>query len=230
MRKGGKTVERICDNCEHCTEDAKGVYVCIVGPREYTTTDKEGYYLGGTVVMPWEQCKWPEGEDHIRSFLQRFEPIDEAKTAKLWAQSEPRYYINLITNRFPGYKEVVFHLFHRYMPEEEARHFTVGSNHLDPYVASYIEEAFSKEELRQLHKYFSEYYEPDRLRARVADPPDNHVIGYGAYPVGGGTDFYGFSEADDYSLPFKVWGFFDLRHSETALRRKGRAAGQAQSR
>jgi len=213
-------VERICDNCENCAEDVRGIAVCRVGPREYTTTNKDGYYLGGTIVMPWEQCKWPEDEDHIRSFLQRFEPIDEAKTTELWKRLEPRYYVDLITNRYLGYKEVEFNLFHCEIPEEEARRFTVGSNHLDPYVVSHIEQTFSKEELRQLHKYFSEHYEPDRLRAGVAGPPGNHCIGYGAYPVGGGTDFYSFSEADDYSLPFKVWGYFDLRDRGTALRVK----------
>jgi len=207
-------VERICGNCEHCEEDVRGIAVCTVGPREYTTTNKDGYYLGGTIVMPWEQCKWPEDEDHIRSFLQRFEPIDEAKTAELWERLEPRYYVDLITNRYPGYKEVEFNLFHCEIPEEEARHFTVGSNHLDPYVVSHIEQTFSKDEVRQLHRYFSEHYKPDRLKAQRAGPPSNNCIGFGAYPVGGLTDFYSFSEVDDYSLPFKVWGFFDLRKAK----------------
>jgi hypothetical protein len=43
--------------------------------------------------------------------------------------------------------------------------------------------------------------------------PEN-IMGTSAIPVGGGTDFVTTSESDDYDLPFKVWGFYDVRGCE----------------
>jgi len=146
--------------------------------------------------------------------------LDEGATAELWAKSEPRYYADLVTIRYPGYKEVTFGLFHTGMSNEELAPLVVlaPGRTIDDvahwYTASAIEQTFSKAEVRQLYEYFSQHYEGDRLKVKRAGPPDNHCIGYGAYPVGGGTDFYAFSEEEGYSLPFGVWGFLDLRHCE----------------
>ncbi len=141
--------------------------------------------------------------------------LDEQKTAELWAKSEPRYYVDLVTIRYPGYKEVTFGLFHREMSDEEICRLVVFADGrtIDDltYPRSHVEQTFSKAEVRQLYEYFSQHYEGDRLKVKRAGPPDNNCMGFGAYPVGGGTDFYTFSDADDYSLPFKVWGYFDLR-------------------
>jgi len=146
--------------------------------------------------------------------------IDEQKTAELWAKSEPRYYVDLVTIRYPSYKEVTFDLFHTEMSDEEICRLVVFADGrtIDDltYPRSHVEQTFSKAEVRQLYEYFSQHYEGDRLKVKRAGPPDNNCMGYGSYPVGGGDDFYMFDKAENYSLPFKVWGYFKLRACERA--------------
>jgi hypothetical protein len=42
-------------------------------------------------------------------------------------------------------------------------------------------------------------------------PINNNEIGFGAISVGGLQDFMPISKSADYSLPFKVWGYYDKR-------------------
>ncbi len=148
--------------------------------------------------------------------------LDEQKIAELWAKSEPRYYVDLVTTRYPGYKEVSFDLFHTEMTDEEICQLVVFAKDrtIDDltYPRSHVEETFSKAEVRQLYDYFATHYEGDRLKVKRAGPPSNDCMGYGAYPVGGGTDFYEFDRVEGYSLPFKISGYLDLRHCEAHSR------------
>jgi hypothetical protein len=143
--------------------------------------------------------------------------LDEAKTADLWDKSEPRYWVTLIADEFDGYSEVPFTLFHTEMSNEELAPLVVLApgrgidNVAHWYTASAIEQTFSKAEVKQLYAYFKQRGNV-RLRARRAYSPTNSSMGVGATPVGGGNDFYTFSEEPGYSLPFKVWGYFDLKH------------------
>jgi hypothetical protein len=45
-------------------------------------------------------------------------------------------------------------------------------------------------------------------------PIPDSSIGIGAILVGGGTDFHMLDKGPNYSLPFKAWGYFDLRGCE----------------
>lgn len=45
-------------------------------------------------------------------------------------------------------------------------------------------------------------------------PVHSNEMGVGAVAVGGLQDFLMISENPVYSLPFKVWGYYDLRHYE----------------
>lgn len=143
--------------------------------------------------------------------------LDEAQTADLWDKSEPRYWVTAIISEFDEYQNVDFHLFHTEMSNEELARLVVlaPGRIIDDvahwYTASAIEQTFSKAEVKQLYAYFKQRGNV-RLKARRAYSPTNDSMGYGAYPVGGGNDFYTFSEEPGYSLPFKVWGYFDLRH------------------
>ncbi len=146
--------------------------------------------------------------------------LDEVKTADLWGKSEPRYWVTLIADEFDGYSEVPFTLFHTTeMSNEELARLVVlapGRSINDlahSYTVSAIEQTFSKTEVKQLYAYFKQQGNV-RLRARRAYSPPNNSMGVGAIPVGGGNDFYTFSEVPGYSLPFKVWGYFDLRHRD----------------
>lgn len=145
--------------------------------------------------------------------------LDEVKTADLWAMSEPRYWVTVINSEFDGYQNVDFDLFHTEMSNEELARLVVlaPGRSIDDvahwYTASAIEQSFSKAEVKQLCAYFKQWGNV-RLKACRASPPTNDSMGYGAYAVGGGNDFYMFSEVPGYSLPFKVWGYFDLRHRD----------------
>lgn len=146
--------------------------------------------------------------------------IDEEKTDELWSKSGPRYYASLVTTRYPRCKgmRLQLYLFHVEMPLEEAGKFLVLAPNRTlrdaVYPASHVGQTFSKAEIRQLHAYFKAHFAPDRFRAERADTPSNNCIGFGAYPIGGLTDFYEFAKAKDYSLTFKVWGFYDLRRAQ----------------
>jgi len=142
--------------------------------------------------------------------------LDEAKTADLWDNSEPRYFIWVVESNFEGYPEVSFALFHPEMTAEDLRPLVIlapGRTMDDVthyYTASYIEQTFSKAEVKHLYAYFRARGGA-RLKVCRAHAPTNDVMGVGAIPVGGGNDFYMFSEEAGYSLPFKVWGYFDLK-------------------
>jgi len=219
------------------TNDENDSYITtITGPdqsvaRIITNGLEHGTYAGKLCRAIWtvleQNPNWADGiiaaEEGHQNRLET--ALDERATAELWDRSEPRYYVTVIASEFDKCQNVHFYLFHTEMSNEELAPLVVlaPGRTIDDvanwYTASVIEQTFSKAEVRQLHAYFSQFGGM-RLKAKRVQPPDNHCIGYGAYPVGGGTDFYTFSEADDYSLPFKVWGFFDLRDRETALRVK----------
>ncbi|MFP3976025.1 MAG: hypothetical protein ACOC6S_03745 [Chloroflexota bacterium] len=142
--------------------------------------------------------------------------LDEAKTADLWAKSEPRYWVTVIAFDFKGYPEVPIELFHRRMSREELAALVVlapGRTIEDLsnwYPATAVEETFSRDEIKELNAYFKQRG-GTRLKIRRAVPPTNDSMGAGAIPAGGCDDVFIFSEEPGYSLPFEVWGYFDHR-------------------
>ena len=142
-------------------------------------------------------------------------PLDENATSELWSKAEPRYWVELITTDYPGYKKMTFHLFHTEMTIDEMKPLIVLApgrtmdDFMHSYATSSLEQTFSKEEVYQLYKYFSSTKANTKLKAkRTICTPDNNSMGYGAYPVGGVDDFYMFSREDGYNLPFSVYGYF----------------------
>jgi hypothetical protein len=158
---------------------------------------------------------WDEIEEIIGNseFDCQMSALDERATDELWAKSEPRYYVYLTITNIWGYKKLTFNLFHTEMPDEEVSHLVVlaPSRTLEDtrYPRSHVEQTFSKSELRQLYGYWHQY-DNTRLRARRAKPPGNNSMGSGAQPVGGRDDFQMFDHDPEYSLPFKVWGYYSL--------------------
>ena len=146
--------------------------------------------------------------------------LNEGKTDELWAKSEPRYYASLVTPGYKGWQDVEFHLFHTEMSEAEMSELVVLAPNRTIedvskwYTGTAIEQTFSRAEVLQLYDYFKVNYEGDCLKLKRAHAPGNHCMGYGAYAVGGGDDFYMFDHVENYSLPFKVWGYFNLRDCE----------------
>jgi hypothetical protein len=78
-----------------------------------------------------------------------------------------------------------------------------------------VEEMFTKDEAEAFQAFVrakrndaTATIEPAKL------PIANNIMGYGAIPTGGGPDFLMIGDRPDYDLPFKVWGFYDVRGYE----------------
>jgi hypothetical protein len=85
----------------------------------------------------------------------------------------------------------------------------------DPYAELAVEEMFTKDEAEA----FQTFARTKRNDATAAIKPAklpiaNNIIGCGEIPAGGGPDFLMISDSPDYDLPFKVWGFYDVRGYE----------------
>lgn len=89
-----------------------------------------------------------------------------------------------------------------------------GACEIDGYAESMILEMFNEHEAN----LFKEYIEGMQCQNIVSTkllavtlPIEKNMMPMGAIPVGGHCDFYMLSEHKDYNLPFKAWGYFDLR-------------------
>ena len=71
---------------------------------------------------------------------------------------------------------------------------------------------FTWDEAQQLRGYLEQHHRDEGATVikEVSLPIENCSIGFGALPVGGGDDNYRLSEEPEYSLPFKVRGYFNL--------------------
>jgi hypothetical protein len=83
------------------------------------------------------------------------------------------------------------------------------------YCESAIDELFTADEARA----FVEFLRTRRNDASATIEPatlpiERNQMGHAAVPVGGGPDFLTIGDSPDYGLPFKVWGYFDVRHYE----------------
>ena len=83
------------------------------------------------------------------------------------------------------------------------------------YAEEYIEQLFTLEEAQQLKNYLHhEYRDANTGPATIEEvqfPVANNILGGGSIPVGGDCDFYMLDRTPGYPLPFKAWGYFDLR-------------------
>ncbi|MDX8450698.1 hypothetical protein [Mesorhizobium captivum] len=85
----------------------------------------------------------------------------------------------------------------------------------DPYAEGSIDELFIADEARALVGYLEAHY-PDcshsieEVDLPITDPP----YPIGALSVGGPEDYYMLCEEEGYTLPFPVFGYFDLRNHE----------------
>ncbi len=80
------------------------------------------------------------------------------------------------------------------------------------YAEEAIEELFTEDEAKQLVAYLDREH-GDQETTIIEEqklPIPNNCCGYSPNGVGGGDDFYTLDQRPDYSLPFKVWGYFDL--------------------
>jgi len=80
-----------------------------------------------------------------------------------------------------------------------------------------VKELFTMEEVKQISAYMKDKYKEDVKFKPANFPYPSNVMGFGAYPVGGGLDFYCFFSEKDYPLSFEIAGLFDM-HDETIIR------------
>ena len=80
------------------------------------------------------------------------------------------------------------------------------------YAEGFVEELFTWDEAQQLKGYLERRQRDvgETVIKEVSLPVENCWMGFHARAVGGGDDFYMLSEHPEYSLPFKVLGYFNL--------------------
>jgi hypothetical protein len=131
------------------------------------------------------------------------------------------YRVTTIVKKFRGCKDVGFDWFR--CERRAPRPYAELIENYDPSgrrdvrdAEGCIDEMFELDEAQALKDYIDRNYgEAGITTIKKAELPiANNVMGVGATPVGGGQDFHLLDKAPNYTLPFKVWGYFDLRGCE----------------
>lgn len=83
------------------------------------------------------------------------------------------------------------------------------------YSVGAVNELFTADEAAAFREYLLMVHGDDsaKIEPAAGKMPDD-IIPWGAIPVGGSSDFYQLGADDDYSLPFDVWGYFDVEQHE----------------
>jgi hypothetical protein len=83
------------------------------------------------------------------------------------------------------------------------------------YAEGAVDELFDKTETDALVAYLErEHGGAETTIEEVNLPLPGNCWGYGDRAVGGSDDFYMLAEEPEYSLPFRVWGYYDLEGCE----------------
>jgi hypothetical protein len=79
-----------------------------------------------------------------------------------------------------------------------------------------VNELFTADEARMLVEYLDKHHRTESVQSieRADLPFAPNTMPYVAIPVGGPQDFLMLSERDEWPLPFKVWGYYDLRQHD----------------
>jgi hypothetical protein len=134
------------------------------------------------------------------------------------------YRVMTIVKKYDGCKNVGFEWFR--CERRALRSYADLIEDYDPsaahvaYPEGCIDEMFELDEGQASKDYIDQNYGKAGITTieKAELPIPNDMMGVGATPVGGGQDFYRLDKAPNYSLPFKVWGYFDLRGCELADR------------
>jgi hypothetical protein len=135
------------------------------------------------------------------------------------------YTMTTIVREYRGCKDVPYHwclVDPSAGPPRPHPELIAGYKPDDPaaaYAKEAIEELFTEEQTAQLKAYLDGVHGGDGITtiAEAETPIPGNSIGCGALPVGGLTDFYMLDREPLYSLPFRAWAYFDLRHCDPAV-------------
>jgi hypothetical protein len=124
------------------------------------------------------------------------------------------YSVKTTAKEYDGCRDVVFHWFRLAMPQGQRPYADLIKDY-EPgncYAEDFVEELFTWDEAQHLRGYLDQKHrdEGQTVIEAVSLPIENNWIGFGALAVGGGDDFYMLCKEPVYSLPFKVWGYFNL--------------------
>jgi hypothetical protein len=123
---------------------------------------------------------------------------------------------NVITTvrEFSGCRNVPFWWFRHEMPQGKRPYADLVNGYVpgNQYAEELIEELFTEDEARLLKAYLDEHHghEGETLIKERPLPVPNNCYGLGCRAVGGEDDFFELNREPEYSLPFKVWGYFNL--------------------
>jgi hypothetical protein len=125
------------------------------------------------------------------------------------------YALHTIAEEYHGCKNVTFDWFRC---EKTKRPYADLIENYDPkdehalYKEMAIEELFTAAEANLLKEYLDRDHRDaaTTIIEKLDLPLANNVVGIGAIVVGGGDDFYLLHREPEYSLPFKVEGYFNL--------------------
>jgi hypothetical protein len=127
------------------------------------------------------------------------------------------YSVTTTAKAYRECKNVVFNWFRHAMPQGRRPYAHLikdyePESHNALYTEELIEELFTWDEARQLKDYLERHHggEGETVIKELPLPVENRTVGYGYLAVGGGDDFYMLCEEPEYSLPFKLWGYYDL--------------------
>jgi hypothetical protein len=133
--------------------------------------------------------------------------------------------VQTVTAQYSGCREVTFNWFRNIERDEDrpSRPYAELILDYDPndeyahYTEAAVDEFFTEEEATLLKQYLDENHgEHSQTTISKYDlfPVTTNLVGYCCNAVGGGDDFYLLDKETEYSLPFKAWGYFDLRGCE----------------
>lgn len=119
-------------------------------------------------------------------------------------------------HRHARYDGVYLGWFVHERPEDYAERYAGLCDLSDPYSRGVIEEAFTADEALQFAAYLKQKHDSVVEIRPIELPVPPNTAGAGAIAVGGSTDFHMLAEEDGYSLPFPVWGFYNVRDAKAA--------------
>jgi hypothetical protein len=130
-------------------------------------------------------------------------------------QKPALYHCISIENNWPHrharYADVYVQWFVHKRPLDYAEQFAGFCDLNDPYSRGLIEESFTADEALRFAAYLKAQHKSDvRIEPQELPVPAN-TMGAGAVAVGGTTDFHMLCNEEGYSLPFEVWGFYNVR-------------------
>ncbi len=96
------------------------------------------------------------------------------------------------------------------------------------YAEESLQELFTERELKQLQEYLLLAHDDrEALAEEVSLPLASKSFPLSGIPVGGSSGWYDLHQEPEYSLPFKVYGFFDVRGYEVIGRSEAEPAEHA---